>query len=159
MAEESVLKRPAEDPEAGVASGKRSRVDSPIDEQPTSVRPEPPVQADATPAAQPEAAQPDADPFAVSKMGLRPTLPEMPPSLELVTGVKADMAAKNGLVGEAEVGIRGYAGEAGLSGLKGVIKQRYAFPVFLPAYRTSLIQLGSPTSWSLKSCPLAKCCT
>lgn len=124
MAEETPLKRPAEDFEAVEAGGKRSRVDSPVTEQPTPVQPTVPAQADATQAAQPEAAGTDADPFAVSKMGLRPTLPELPPSLELVTGVKADMAAKNGLVGEAEVGIRGYAGEAGLSGLKGVIKQR-----------------------------------
>ncbi len=60
----------------------------------------------------------------VSRLGLKPTLPELPPSLELVTGVKTDLRARRGFVGQEEVGIIGYAGPVVLKGVKGVIKQR-----------------------------------
>jgi tRNA pseudouridine13 synthase len=57
-------------------------------------------------------------------MGLKPVLPVMPPSLELVTGVKADLRARKGFVGQEEVGILGYAGDPAFKGVRGVIKQR-----------------------------------
>jgi tRNA pseudouridine13 synthase len=63
-------------------------------------------------------------PPVVSKMGLKPVLPVMPPSLELVTGVKADLRARKGFVGQEEVGILGYAGDPAFKGVRGVIKQR-----------------------------------
>ena len=63
-------------------------------------------------------------PVVVSKMGLKPILPVMPPSLELVTGVKADLRARKGFVGQEEVGILGYSGDPAFKGVKGVIKQR-----------------------------------
>lgn len=63
-------------------------------------------------------------PEAVSRLGLKPALPIMPPSLELVTGVKADLRARKGFVGQEEVGIIGYAGDPAFKGVKGVIKQR-----------------------------------
>jgi tRNA pseudouridine13 synthase len=55
---------------------------------------------------------------------LKPILPVMPPSLELVTGVKADLRARKGFVGQEEVGILGYAGDPAFKGVRGVIKQR-----------------------------------
>ena len=63
-------------------------------------------------------------PPVISKMGLKPILPVMPPSLELVTGVKADLRARKGFVGQEEVGILGYAGDPAFKGVRGVIKQR-----------------------------------
>lgn len=60
----------------------------------------------------------------ISKLGLKPLLPVLPPSLELITGVKVDMEAKKGMVGEQDVGIIGYAGDGGYKGVRGVIKQR-----------------------------------
>lgn len=63
-------------------------------------------------------------PPVISKMGLKPILPVMPPSLELVTGVKADLRARKGFVGQEEVGILGYAGDLAFKGVRGVIKQR-----------------------------------
>ena len=63
-------------------------------------------------------------PVPVSRLGLKPILPDLPPSLELVTGVKTDLRARKGFVGQEEVGIIGYAGPSELKGLKGVIKQR-----------------------------------
>lgn len=47
----------------------------------------------------------------------------MPPSLELITGVKADLRASKGHIGQEEVGIIGYVGE-GMVSVNGVIKQR-----------------------------------
>lgn len=64
------------------------------------------------------------DPAPVSRLGLKPVLPELPPSLELITGVKTDLRARDGLVGEEHVGIMGYAGEGAFGGIRGVIKQR-----------------------------------
>lgn len=66
-------------------------------------------------------------PEIVSKKGLKPVIPIMPPSLELVTGVKADLRARKGFVGQEEVGIIGYAGDPNFKGVKGVIKQRCGF--------------------------------
>lgn len=63
-------------------------------------------------------------PLPVSRLGLKPALPELPPSLELVTGVKTDLRLRKGFVGQEEVGIIGYAGPSQLKGVKGVIKQR-----------------------------------
>lgn len=63
-------------------------------------------------------------PPAVSRLGLKPALPVMPPSLDLITGGKTDLSLRRGFIGEREVGIIGYAGDAGFSGVKGVIKQR-----------------------------------
>jgi tRNA pseudouridine13 synthase len=63
-------------------------------------------------------------PPVISKMGLKPILPVMPPSLELITGVKADLRARKGFVGQEEVGILGYAGDPAFKGVRGVIKQR-----------------------------------
>jgi hypothetical protein len=63
-------------------------------------------------------------PIVVSRMGLKPELPVMPASLELVTGVKADLRVRKGFVGQEEVGILGYAGDPAFKGVKGVIKQR-----------------------------------
>lgn len=63
-------------------------------------------------------------PAVVSRLGLKPILPDLPPSLELVTGVKTDLRARKGFVGQEEVGIIGYAGPGELKGVKGVIKQR-----------------------------------
>jgi tRNA pseudouridine13 synthase len=64
------------------------------------------------------------EPAVISKMGLKPALPIMPPSLELITGVKADLRARKGFVGQEEVGIMGYAGDPAFKGVNGVIKQR-----------------------------------
>jgi tRNA pseudouridine13 synthase len=69
----------------------------------------------------------ETEPEVISKMGLKPILPIMPPSLELVTGVKADLRARKGFVGQEEVGIMGYAGEPDFKGVRGVIKQRCVF--------------------------------
>ena len=63
-------------------------------------------------------------PTPFSRLGLKPTLPELPPSLELVTGVKTDLRSRKGFVGQEEVGIIGYAGPSAFKGVKGVIKQR-----------------------------------
>ena len=63
-------------------------------------------------------------PMPVSRLGLKPVLPHLPPSLELVTRVKTDLRARKGFVGQEEVGIIGYAGPLKMKGLKGVIKQR-----------------------------------
>lgn len=63
-------------------------------------------------------------PLAVSRTGLKPLLPDMPPSLEMVVGHKVDLAAKGGMVGQEEVGIIGYAGGESLKGVSGIIKQR-----------------------------------
>lgn len=62
-------------------------------------------------------------PQPISKMGLEPAIPVMPPSLELITGVKADLRASKGHIGQEEVGIIGYVG-GNLAALQGVIKQR-----------------------------------
>lgn len=61
-------------------------------------------------------------PAPVSKMGLVPAIPTMPPSLELVTGVKADLRASSGHIGQEEVGVIGYVGNG--MPVNGVIKQR-----------------------------------
>lgn len=61
-------------------------------------------------------------PNPVSKMGLVPAIPELPPSLKMVTGIEADMVARRGFVGEEECGIRGFVGKG--KGVRGVIKQR-----------------------------------
>lgn len=63
-------------------------------------------------------------PPAVSRLGLRPQLPELPASLEIATGVKADLSSQKGFVGEPEVGIVAYLGNASYTGIRGVIKQR-----------------------------------
>lgn len=65
-------------------------------------------------------------PKPISRLGLKPIMPTMPASLEVVTGVKTDMREKKGFVGQEEVGIIGYAGMKGSKGVKGVIKQRLA---------------------------------
>lgn len=61
-------------------------------------------------------------PNPVSKMGLVPAIPDLPPSLKMVTGIEADMVARRGFVGEEECGIRGFVGKG--KGVRGVIKQR-----------------------------------
>lgn len=61
---------------------------------------------------------------AVSRLGLKPALPVMPPSLDLITGEKTDLSPRKGFIGEREVGIIGYAGDPTFSGVNGVIKQR-----------------------------------
>jgi len=63
-------------------------------------------------------------PAAVSRLGLKPQLAELPPSLELVTGKKTDLAATRGFVGEEQVGIIGYVGDSNFAGVQGIIKQR-----------------------------------
>ncbi|WVQ75081.1 hypothetical protein IAR50_004690 [Cryptococcus sp. DSM 104548] len=62
-------------------------------------------------------------PDPVSKLGLRPTHWDLPPSLKLVTGLDPDMVARRGFVGEEECGIRGFVGKG--KGVRGVIKQRF----------------------------------
>ncbi|WVO13555.1 hypothetical protein L204_101176 [Cryptococcus depauperatus] len=62
-------------------------------------------------------------PNPVSKLGLKPAIPELPPSLRMVTGVEADMVGRRGFVGEEECGIRGFVGK--VKGVRGVIKQRF----------------------------------
>lgn len=79
-------------------------------------------------------------------MGLKPILPVMPPSLELVTGVKADLRVRKGFVGQEEVGILGYAGDPAFKGVRGVIKQRYVFVLYL----NNVLILDSPTSLLMK---------
>lgn len=63
-------------------------------------------------------------PPAVSKLGLTPQLPELPPSLLLATGEESNLAARRGFVAETDVGIVGYLGSASFPGVHGVIKQR-----------------------------------
>ncbi|WWD22862.1 hypothetical protein CI109_107357 [Kwoniella shandongensis] len=63
-------------------------------------------------------------PEPVSRLGLKPKLPMLPPSLALVSGVEVDLEARSGFVGEEDCGIRGFAGR-GVKGVKGVIKQRF----------------------------------
>jgi hypothetical protein len=64
-------------------------------------------------------------PMPVSRLGLKPVIPDLPPSLAIVMGVQPDdMKARRGLVGQEEVGIIGYAGPKELKGVRGVIKQR-----------------------------------
>lgn len=61
---------------------------------------------------------------AVSRLGLKPTLPVMPPSLDIITDGKTDLSHRRGFIGEREVGIIGYAGDSDFTGVNGVIKQR-----------------------------------
>lgn len=61
----------------------------------------------------------------VSRLGLKPQAPELPKSLEVATGVKADLSSRNGFVGEPEVGIIAYLGDSSYTGIQGVIKQRW----------------------------------
>ena len=63
-------------------------------------------------------------PAPVSKMGLKPLMPSLPPSLALITGITEEFIARKGFVGEQEVGIIGYAGPKDVKGVRGVIKQR-----------------------------------
>jgi tRNA pseudouridine13 synthase len=64
-------------------------------------------------------------PMPVSRLGLKPVIPDLPPSLAIVMGIQPDeMKARRGLVGQEEVGIIGYAGPKELKGVRGVIKQR-----------------------------------
>ncbi|OCF33095.1 tRNA pseudouridine13 synthase [Kwoniella heveanensis CBS 569] len=63
-------------------------------------------------------------PEPVSKLGLKPAIPILPPSLEIVAGHKTDLTDRKGFVGESECGIRGFAG-VGNRGIRGVIKQRF----------------------------------
>ena len=63
-------------------------------------------------------------PIPVSRLGLKPKLPDLPPSLELVTGILADGSLRNSFVGEKDVGIIGFAGPKHNRGVKGIIKQR-----------------------------------
>jgi hypothetical protein len=63
--------------------------------------------------------------FHPSRTGLVPTPHDLPPSLELVTGIKSDIRSRKGFVSQEDVGIIGYAGKAGAQGIRGVIKQRY----------------------------------
>lgn len=60
----------------------------------------------------------------VSRLGLKPVLPVMPPSLDLITGGQTDLSQRRGFIGEREVGIIGYAGHSDFAGVNGVIKQR-----------------------------------
>ena len=94
--------------------------------------------------------RPNNEPFPgiVSKKGLKPVIPIMPPSLELVTGVKADLRARKGFVGQEEVGIIGYAGDPSFKGVKGVIKQRCALPQSVLGYDPD--RLGLPTFSSMR---------
>lgn len=110
------------EPQLATADGKRERQEE--GEQPDAKRirestsaSEPAVLANLT-------RLPSDVPPAVSRLGLKPQLPEMPPSLELVTGVKTDLSARLGFVGETEVGIIGYIGDPHFAGVQGVIKQR-----------------------------------
>ena len=64
------------------------------------------------------------DPPPVSRLGLKPVMANLPPSLEIVTGIKTDLRARKGFVGQDDVGIIGYAGPSEFKGVKGVIKQR-----------------------------------
>ncbi|WVQ93983.1 hypothetical protein IAU59_001061 [Kwoniella sp. CBS 9459] len=63
-------------------------------------------------------------PEPVSRLGLKPAIPVLPPSLEIVAGHKTDLTDRKGFVGESECGIRGFAG-VGNRGIRGVIKQRF----------------------------------
>lgn len=65
-----------------------------------------------------------APPF--SRLGLKPQAPALPKSLEVATGVKADLSSRKGFVGEPEVGIIAYLGDSSYTGIQGVIKQRYS---------------------------------
>ncbi|WVF66366.1 hypothetical protein IAT40_001106 [Kwoniella sp. CBS 6097] len=63
-------------------------------------------------------------PEPVSRLGLKPAIPILPPSLEVANGYKTDLTERKGFVGESECGIRGFAG-VGNRGIRGVIKQRF----------------------------------
>lgn len=63
-------------------------------------------------------------PLPVSRLGLKPKLPELPPSLEMVTGATRTEFNGQGYIGEKEVGIIGYIGPKDVAGVRGVIKQR-----------------------------------
>jgi len=63
-------------------------------------------------------------PAPVSRLGLKPQMPSLPPSLALITGITEEFIARKGFVGEQEVGIIGYAGPRDVKGVRGVIKQR-----------------------------------
>lgn len=67
---------------------------------------------------------PSGVPPAVSRLGLKPKVPELPPSLQFVTGKAVDLEARRGFIGEPEVGIINFAGNPDFKGVKGVIKQR-----------------------------------
>lgn len=81
-------------------------------------------------------------PNPVSKMGLVPAIPELPPSLKMVTGIEADMVARRGFVGEEECGIRGFVGKG--KGVRGVIKQRC---VSIPGGCVQCKNLSELTFW------------
>ncbi|KAK4688326.1 hypothetical protein P7C73_g1810, partial [Tremellales sp. Uapishka_1] len=126
-AAESSQKRPREvTPEADSGS-KRAREVSPEAALKTTSAPEPDLVAvcfDKVVAANPSYNSSKHVEPVVSKMGLKPKLPVMPPSLKLITGVEPDLSARGGFIGQKEVGIIGYAGVQGKKGVKGVIKQR-----------------------------------
>ncbi|KAK8844588.1 hypothetical protein IAR55_006435 [Kwoniella newhampshirensis] len=98
-------------------------------------------------------------PEPVSRLGLKPKLPMLPPSLELVTGIKIDLEERRGFVGEEECGIRGFAGR-GVKGVKGVIKQRFTDfivnEVGLDGRVVHLKDIGKPTEPTTASASNAK---
>lgn len=133
------LKRPLEETSTGGEDVpvKRVKLDEPATDAAVSVVDEPSASkpetaetaesagtADAPELPPRKVLHPNPLPVPVSKLGLKPKMPELPPSLALVTGITPDFIARNGIVGEKEVGIIGYAGPKNVVGVRGVIKQR-----------------------------------
>lgn len=106
-------------PEPQVAACKRPNEEEWDDRSPKRVK-----EGDATETPQFLTSFPSDAVPAVSRLGLKPALPVMPPSLDLITGGKTDLSHRKGFIGEREVGIIGYAGDSDFTGVNGVIKQR-----------------------------------
>lgn len=122
-----------------VETAKRSNEDGAEDRSPKRLKTE--DSADVQP---PLTNLPSDVPAVVSRLGLKPVLPILPPSLDLITGGKTDLSQRKGFIGEREVGIIGYVGDPAFAGVQGVIKQRYALA-------TATLTQGSQTSWSMRS--------
>jgi hypothetical protein len=107
------------------ASAKKPKLEEPST---TAVQTQPTGDADPTEATISEIPRkvlhPNPLPAPVSRLGLKPLMPSLPPSLALITGTTEEFLARKGFVGEQEVGIIGYAGPKDVKGVRGVIKQR-----------------------------------
>ena len=124
-AEINVAKRSLEEDHAEEASTKKPRVEEPATDATPEAASQPTKQpGEVEPVPARRVLHPNPLPMPVSRLGLKPKMPDLPPSLELMTGITPESVGRKGFVGEHEVGIIGYAGPKDVKGVRGVIKQR-----------------------------------
>jgi len=124
-AESNAAKRSLEDDLVDEAASKKPRVDEPVSDVQSEAAVQPAEQSETVDTAPTRRVlHPNPLPLPVSRLGLKPKMPELPPSLELMTGITSESVGRKGFVGEHEVGIIGYAGPKDVKGVRGVIKQR-----------------------------------